>query len=94
MAYFMRCPDMPLEPPDDDTPDNRRYWELIEERQAHEERIFYIDCQLEDLGCSDYPPQKARLSLLEQIRKIADKCADPQTQEKLDDLCDQYTYAN
>lgn len=43
MAYFMRCPDMPLEPPDDDTPDNRRYWELIEERQAHEERIFYID---------------------------------------------------
>jgi len=32
--------------------------------------------------------------ILQAILEIADKCADAQTQEKLDDLCDQYTYAN
>lgn len=42
MAYFMRCPDMPLEPPDDDTPDNRRYWQI-------KEKITNIDAQIDYL---------------------------------------------
>lgn len=90
MWRFMDCPDRPLEPPDDDTPENRRYWALVEEKEALEERIFRIDCELEDL---DFPTVPVfTLRLLEQIRKIADKCADPQTQEKLDDLHDAIKY--
>lgn len=57
MDYFMRCPDMPLEPPDNDTPDNRRYWQIkdrladieIEKRRLEEEQES-LEWELEDMG--------------------------------------------
>lgn len=57
MAYFMHCPDMPLEPPDDDTPDNRGYWQIKEKITEIDAQIDHLlevkeglECELEDLG--------------------------------------------
>lgn len=49
MDYFMRCPDRALEPPDS-PPANLRIEALLEEKETLEERIFRINCELEDLG--------------------------------------------
>ena len=49
MDCFMHCPDMPLEPPDS-PPANLRIEALLEEKETLEERIFRINCELEDLG--------------------------------------------
>lgn len=49
MAYFMSCPQRNLEPPDS-PPANLRIEALLEEKETLEERIFRINCELEDLG--------------------------------------------
>ena len=57
MDYFMRCPDMPLEPPDNDTPDNRRYWQIkerlkdieIKQRRLEDEKEK-LQMELEAMG--------------------------------------------
>lgn len=57
MEYFMRCPERPLEPPDDDTAENRRYWQIkdrladieIEKRRLEDEKEE-LKMELEDMG--------------------------------------------
>ena len=88
MDCFMHCPDRPLEPPDDDTADNRRYWQLVEKKEAHEMCIFHINSELEDMGFSTLPVFATRL--LAQMRSIAESCPHRATRERIDDLCDQY----
>lgn len=57
MEYFMRCPERPLEPPDDDTAENRRYWQIkdrladieMEKRRLEDEKEE-LQTELEDMG--------------------------------------------
>lgn len=49
MDYFMRCPDRSPDPPES-PPSNLRIEALLEEKEILEERIFRINCELEDLG--------------------------------------------
>ena len=49
MDCFMHCPDRSPEPPDS-PPANPRIEALLEEKETLEERIFRINCELEDLG--------------------------------------------
>ena len=49
MDYFMRCPDMPLEPPDNDTRDNRRYWQIKERLEDIEIKQRRLEDEKEEL---------------------------------------------
>lgn len=90
MDYFMHCPNRPLEPPDDDTADNRRYWEIKGEIQDYEYLLQKKYDQLNELGFYDYPIGTQQRTLLEKIHQIAGECTDPKTAEKLDNLYDSY----
>lgn len=57
MEYFMHCPERSPEPPDDDTADNRRYWQIkdrladieIEKRRLEDEKEE-LQTELEAMG--------------------------------------------
>ena len=49
MEYFMRCPERPLEPPDDDTSENRRYWQIKERLEDIEIKQRRLEDEKEEL---------------------------------------------
>lgn len=49
MDCFMHCPDMPLEPPDDDTAERRRLRHLMDLKEEYEGKIAHYQDLIEQV---------------------------------------------